>query len=158
MSGSTVPALYGAGLEPNDLDVVPDLEPANLGRLARLLIDVEAIPAYVPEWANGPSLDECRAWRPEPATAEQLDHLFVTTLGMIDIPPSITGTYERLTAGGTTLIIAGVDVLVCHPTEVLDRLPAKQRAKDIARAEIYTDLRHRLATDPTLRPRDITAG
>lgn len=87
MSGSTVAALFGAPLEPNDLDVVPALDPANLSRLARLLDELHAVPAFVPPPYQGPTLAQCRAWRPDPPTAEQLDHLFVTSLGMLDFPP-----------------------------------------------------------------------
>ncbi len=93
MSGSTVPALFGAALAPNDLDVVPALDRANLSRLARLLQELQAGPAFIPPPYKGPTLEQCQAWRPDPATVTQLDHLFVTALGMLDIPPRLTGTY-----------------------------------------------------------------
>lgn len=144
MSGSTVPALYGAALEPNDLDVVPALDGANLERLARVLDQVEAVPAFIPPPYNGPTLAQCRAWRPDPPSAAQLDHLFVTSLGMLDIPPVITGTYEDLMAAAQTVPIAGVQVSICDPRQVLDRLPAKPRPKDLARAETYADVRRRI--------------
>ena len=92
MSGSTVAALYGTAIEPNDLDVVPALDATNLARLAGLLGKLGAVPAFLPSLSNGPTLEECRAWRPGPATEEHLDHLFVTTLGMLDVPPRLTGT------------------------------------------------------------------
>jgi hypothetical protein len=40
---------------------------------------------------------------------------------------------------------------------MLDRLPAKARAKDIARAEIYADLRERLRRDPEPDPRAVAS-
>jgi hypothetical protein len=144
MSGSTVAALFGAALQPNDLDVVPALDEVNLGRLARMLEELEAVPAFIPPPYNGPSLAQCRAWRPDPPTAKQLDHLFVTTLGMLDIPPTLTGSYENLIATARTVPIAGVQVAVCDPRQMLDRLPAKPRAKDVERARTYAELRRRL--------------
>jgi hypothetical protein len=50
LSGSTVLAIYGAGVTPNDLDVVPSPEPANLRRVADLLVSLEAVPAHFPDW------------------------------------------------------------------------------------------------------------
>jgi hypothetical protein len=157
MSGSTVAALYGAALVPNDLDVVPALDDQNLQRLAGFLDALDAVPAYVPPPVKGPTLQECRAWRPEPPTAEQLDHLFVTSLGMLDVPPTLTGTYEDLMAGARAVTLAGIEVWICDPWQMLDRLPAKARAKDIARAEIYADLRERLRRDPEPDPRAVAS-
>lgn len=147
LTGSLVLAVYGAEIEPNDLDVVPSLEPDNLRRLAGLLTEVEAVPAFHPGSTSGPGEEECRAWRPEPATAAQLDHLFVTRLGMLDVPSSLTGTYTALLPGATRLELAGVPVHVCDPDEVLRRLPRRPRRKDQARRAAYAALRDRLRTD-----------
>lgn len=152
MSGSTVPALFGADLQPNDLDVVPALDEDNLARLAAALEELEAIPAFVPPPYNGPTLAQCRAWRPDPPSAAQLDHLFVTNLGMLDIPPTLTGTYEDLMATAHVVGIAGVQVSICDPRQVLDRLPAKPRAKDVARSRTYADLRERLDANSSPDP------
>jgi hypothetical protein len=100
LSGSAVLVLYGADLTPNDLDVVPSLDPDNLRRLADLLVHLEAVPAYLPSWSATLSLDQCRTWTPRPPTAAQLDHLFVTRLGMVDVPPTLTGTYVELKPKG----------------------------------------------------------
>jgi hypothetical protein len=153
MSGSTVAALYGAVLVPNDLDVVPALDKANLARLAALLGALHAVPAYIPPPWEGPTLEECRSWCPGPPTAEHLDHLFVTSLGMLDIPPALTGSYEQLMARARSVAIAGAEVWICDPRQMLDRLPAKVRAKDAARATAYAALRERLRTDPVPDPR-----
>lgn len=152
MSGSTVAALYGAEVVPNDLDVVPALDAENLARLAGLLDALQARPAYLPPPFKGPTLEECRAWRPDPPTAQHLDHLFVTSLGMLDIPPLLTGSYEQLMAHARSITIAEVEVWVCDPRQVLDRLPAKTRPKDLERAATYTALRERLRSDPGLAP------
>ncbi len=147
LSGSTVLAVYGADLEPNDLDMVPSPEPANLRRIAALLVELDAVPAHFPGWAGSPSVEQCRAWQPEPPTLQQLDHLFVTRLGMLDVPPEITGTHSRLRTGATRLGLFGVPVWVCDPDDVLGRLPARPRPKDLSRAATYQMLRHRLGTD-----------
>lgn len=151
LSGSAVLALHGADLRPNDLDVVPSLEPDNLRRLADVLVEVAAIPAYFPSRDRMMPLATCRAWRPEPATAEQLDHLFVTRLGMLDVPPKLTGTYAELRPGATVVEVAGVPVLVCAPEEVLGRLPERPRPKDVERAEQYAAVRASLRRDRTPR-------
>lgn len=152
MSGSTVAALYGAALVPNDLDVVPALDEPNLARLAGFLGALHAVPAYIPPPWKGPTLAECRAWRPDPPTADHLDHLFVTSLGMLDIPPRLTGTYEQLITDARPVTIAGAEVWICDPRQMLDRLPTKARAKDAARAAAYAALRERLRQDPAPDP------
>jgi hypothetical protein len=157
MSGSTVAALYGAALAPNDLDVVPALDAENLTRLAGLLGELDARPAFIPPPFEGPTLEQCRAWRPDPPTAGHLDHLFVTALGLLDVPMKLTASYEQLRAGARPVTLAGVRVWVCDPWQVLDRLPSKARAKDVARAATYTALRERLRQDPDPDPRALTA-
>lgn len=147
LSGSTVLAVYGAPLSPNDLDVVPALDPANLRRVAALLTSLDAVPAHMPDSQQGLSVAQCQQWRPDPPTADQLDHLFVTRLGMLDIPPRLTGTYDQLRSTATQMELAGVPVWVCDPDEVLRRLPERPRAKDRDRATAYAMLRERLRTD-----------
>ncbi|WP_153033524.1 hypothetical protein [Amycolatopsis sp. YIM 10] len=151
LSGSAVLLLHGADLRPNDLDVVPSLEPANLRRLADLLLRWEAVPAHVPSWPGSMSVDQCRAWTPEPPTAERLDHLYVTRLGMVDVPSSLTGTYAELTRTASLVQLAGVPVQVCAPEAVLDRLPARPRQKDLDRAAQYAAARRALNRDRTPR-------
>lgn len=152
LSGSAVLAVYGADLSPNDLDVVPALDAGNLERLAGLLTALDAVPAYVAGWAEGPSLAECRDWSAEPTDAANLDHLFVTRLGMLDVPPLITGSYEQLRPGATEVVLAEVPVWVCDPAEVLGRIPDRPRPKDHARAAVYEDFRRRW---PDLQPLDL---
>lgn len=147
LSGSTVLAIYGADLVPNDLDVVPSLEPSNLRRLAGVLAAVDAVPAHFPDWQDGLSLVQCREWTPEPPTSDRLDHLFVTRFGLLDIPPTITGSYESLRPGAMSTNLAGVPVLVCDPDEVLRRLPQQPRGKDRRRAATYAAVRARLPHD-----------
>lgn len=149
LTGSTVLVAYGAELVPNDLDVTPALDEANLARLARLLAQIGSVPAYVPTWQQGPSLAACRAWRPEPATEQNLDHLFVTGLGMVDVPPRLCGTYDELIQDATTLEVAGVPVRMCNPDQVLVRLEGRTRTKDLQRSASYAAVRQRLRHDRT---------
>lgn len=140
LTGSAVLAIYGADLVPNDLDVTPALDPDNLQRLAGALSEVNAVPAHVPGWPPGLTLDQCRGWHPYPASEANLDHLFVTSLGMLDVPPRVCGTYEQLIPQSVTVDIAGVPVSVCDPREVLARLDGRTRPKDLQRAAIYQQL------------------
>jgi hypothetical protein len=145
LTGSTVLAIYGAKLIPNDLDVTPDLHPDNLQRLAAVLRDIDAIPAFTPQWPAGPSITECAAWTPHPATEQNLDHLFVTSLGMLDVPPRICGTYDGLIKDAARVDVGGIPIAVCALSEVLTRLHGRTRTKDHQRAGIY----HQLASCPT---------
>ncbi len=145
LAGSYVLTLHGADLDPNDLDVVVRRDPANLARLARCLDHLDATPAWYGEgnpWIA--SLDACRAWRPEPATIEHLDHLFVTRLGMLDVPFEFLPPYEDLLDGATQIPIGGVPVTVCDPRRVLRALEARDRKKDRARSKLYADMRKQL--------------
>lgn len=157
MSGSTVAAVFGAELVPNDLDVVPALDIDNLCRLASLLGALQAVPACFPPPSPGLTLEQYLAWRPDPPTAKHLDHLFVTSLGMLDIPPTLTGSYDELMTDARVITMAGVQVWICDPGQMLDRLPAKARTKNMARAATYTALRERLRRDPHPDPRAVAA-
>lgn len=60
---------------------------------------------------------------------------------MLDVTPTLTGTYAELRPGASSVRLAGVPVWVCSPEEVLRRLPDKPRLKDIDRAEQYASVR-----------------
>lgn len=140
LTGSTVLAIYGAELIPNDLDVTPSLDLDNLQRLSAVLYDIDAVPAFIPQWRDGLSLAECQAWTPHPVTVRNLDHLFVTRLGMVDVPPRLCGTYDDLIKGATRVDVGGVPIAVCALSEVLTRLHGRARAKDQQRAAIYQQM------------------
>lgn len=116
LTGSAVLVAYGADLRPGDLDVVVDPKPANLARLAALLVRIQAVPAYFRDWLDGPTLRQCLNWTPEPVSASRLDHRFVTDLGMLDLPPEMTGRYARLRPRATGVELAGHQLWLCDPT------------------------------------------
>lgn len=74
---------------------------------------------------------EVRWVRPEPTTERHLDRLFVTRLGMVDVPPRLCGTYDELIGEATTVEVAGVPVRVCDPDQVLVRLQGRTWTKDL---------------------------
>jgi len=150
LCGSEVLRLHGADLTPNDLDVVPDLAPDNLGRLAGCLSELQAVAAYLEGWggARG-TLQACRDWRPSPATADHLDWLLVTRFGMLDIVVAKAEPYDILMQGASHYLAAGVPYMACDPRRVLAALEGRTRAKDRARAGIYADLRRRLGMPAT---------
>jgi hypothetical protein len=149
LSGSAVLVLYGATITPNDLDVVPRLDAANLGRLARMLDKLGAVPAHMPSWHQGLRRAQCLAWSPDPSKPACFDHLFVTPLGLLDLPPSLTGTFGALRRESVAVDIAGVSVQVCNPYEVLDRLDGRRRAKDVERTDQYDRVREYLQVGGT---------
>lgn len=144
LSGSAVLVLYGATITPNDCDVVPRLDEVNLARLARMLDRLGAVPAHLPTWPESRSREQCLAWSPAPSTLACFDHLFVTSLGLLDLPPSLTGTFETLRPGSVPVDTAGVPVQVCNPHEVLGRLDGRRRAKDVERTGQYELVREYL--------------
>jgi hypothetical protein len=142
LTGSVVLAACDVAIEPNDVDVTPELSRDNLCRLGRALEEIGAVPACTPGWAAGPAIDQCRAWRPAAAEAS-LDHLFVTDLGMIDVVPRLCGLYEELMPSAAIVEVGGVPLAVCEPLAVLARLDGLARRKDLERARVYAQLRDR---------------
>ncbi|MEL6682681.1 MAG: hypothetical protein AAFQ09_08545 [Pseudomonadota bacterium] len=145
LCGSQVLALHGAALSPNDLDVVPELSPENLRRVAECLNDLDAVAAYLDGWggARG-TLEACRAWRPSPPTADHLDWLFVTEFGMLDIVIAHADPYESLMEGAMEREAVGITYWCCDPRRVLTALEQRNRKKDSARADVYQALRQEL--------------
>jgi hypothetical protein len=158
MCGSYVLALHGADLVPNDLDVVPALDAANLARLARCLDALGAVPARVEAegWPMS-TLEACRAWRSDPPTRENLDQLFVTRHGMLDVVIEFVvvepgaDPYRSLLAGASSMTVGGTAFCVCDPRRVLQALPARTRRKDQQRQAAYAAMRLKFPMPPSVR-------
>ncbi|MEJ6401474.1 hypothetical protein [Yoonia sp. 2307UL14-13] len=145
LCGSQVLALHGADLAPNDLDVVPELSPENLHRVAACLRDLEAVAAYLDGWGGERgTLEACTAWRPDPPTADHLDWLFVTERGMLDIVIAHADPYDSLMDGATERDADGTPYWCCDPRRVLKALEKRNRKKDTAREAVYRDMRRKL--------------
>ncbi|GAB1693536.1 hypothetical protein [Krasilnikovia sp. M28-CT-15] len=157
MTGSTVLALYGADIVPADLDVTPSLDSANLARLAEALRDADAIPAFTAGWRDDFTVETCRAWRPEPPTEEQLEWLYVTRHGMLDVPMRMCGTYDDLLPTATQVAIGGVMTTVCDPRRVLERVMRLTSPKHRARATLYQALGSSLGQAPAATERLLRA-
>jgi hypothetical protein len=119
--GSVAAGVRGVPVEPRDFDVAPQLEERNLQRLATLLRVWNAKPRFVPEW---PSMtrEECAAWEPEPATVENLDHLFETDVGLFDVVPALGGSYNDLITRVDALELHAHTVLVAAPADLIGHL------------------------------------
>ena len=76
-----------------------------------------------------------------PATVENLDHLLVTDVGLLDIVQRLCGTYEELVPGSTRLEVGGHVVFVPDPKTVLDRLDGRERPKDLIRRQQVDQVR-----------------
>jgi len=140
LAGSYVLTLHGADLAPNDLDVVVLRDTDNLGRLAKCLDDLNAVPFWSgdPKWDLGTPADHA-AWRPEPAS---------TRFGMLDIPFALVPDYAELIGGCSKFTVGGHEIDVCDPRSVLVALEPRQRKKDLARQAIYTELRRKFGLLP----------
>lgn len=142
LAGSLVLSLHGARLTPNDLDVVPDLAEENLTRVAACLGELGAVKAYLDGWGGvRGTLEACRAWSPDPATVENLDWLFVTPHGMLDIVVELAEPYETLMQEAELHEMDGVRFHACHPARVLAALEKRDRKKDRERAGEYARMR-----------------
>lgn len=145
MCGSQVLALHGGDIAPNDLDIVPDLNAENLGRLASCLDALDAIRAcFGGAGGAGDTVEACLAWRTDPATPENLDHLLVTRLGMLDIVIKNADPYATLLEGASRMWAGGTPILVCDPRRVLKSLEKRDRRKDRPRRPVYEAMRRSL--------------
>jgi uncharacterized protein (DUF952 family) len=133
--GSAGAALLGAETEPGDLDVSPDLDPANLARLAAVLDAIDARPRIgIPGWVTE---EDRAAWRPEP-TLDSLDYDFDTALGDLDLivrplGPLATDDLAFSTLIGTarTVRVGERSVRVAAPERLVGSKLGSRRPKDL---------------------------
>jgi uncharacterized protein (DUF952 family) len=145
--GSAGAALLGADVQPGDLDVCPDLDPANLARLATVLREIGARPRLgVPGWITE---EERAAWQPEP-TLESLDYDFDTTLGDLDLivrplgpQPSDDLAYADLVGTARLVDVGGLEVRVADAERIVASKLGSRRPKD---------LRNRVALERLVTP------
>ena len=140
LTGSVAAAVYGVRVEPRDIDIVPDTEETNLRRLAEVLRVWRARPHYDPAWSET-TPEDCERWEPEPPTAEHLDHLFTTSVGLVDVVPWRSRRYVDLARRALWLEADDLRVLVAHPDDLIstlrlnkpkheERLPHLETARD----------------------------
>jgi hypothetical protein len=132
LAGSSVFAFYGAAIVPNDLDVVPSTEESNLTTVGRALEDLGAVPVHAPDWRWTLSISECLRWRPLPSVTTNLDHQFVTPYGILDVVPTIAGSFTELMQDAAPTEVGPYPVLLVNPEHVVSRLGT--RGKDSRRA------------------------
>jgi len=144
LCGSHVLTLHGAALKANDLDVVPDLTSENLSRVAACLAALNARRAHLNGWggARG-TMAACLSWRPEPPTASNLDWLYVTPHGMLDIVIENADPFDALMQGASRHTSGSTPYFACAPWRVLQALEKRTRKKDKARMAIYAAMRAR---------------
>jgi uncharacterized protein (DUF952 family) len=137
--GSGGAALLGTNVVPGDLDICPDLDPANLARLADVLVELDARPRIgIPGWVTDA---ERAAYRPGPAIAS-LDYDFDTSHGDLDVIvrplgplPSDDLAYDRLIASARTVIVDGRAVRVAAPETLAASKVGAGRPKDLRARE-----------------------
>lgn len=167
--GSVAAAAYGAPVEPRDLDIAPDLDPENLSRLAGVLRRWNAKPLPDPDWPASPTPEECERWTPDPPTAEHLDHLMTTPIGLFDVVPYDTtavapgpalpeadragrsGLYAELIQRALPLLFAGRDIPVAHPADLIATL-RMHKPKHQVRFPRLTAILERLERGESITP------
>jgi hypothetical protein len=127
---------------PGDLDIVPERSAENFVRLAAVLRELAARPRHHPRWSQSPSLEACAAWRPEPPTEQNLDHLFETSFGPLDVVPRRAGLYEDLLPRCGLVVVRGLKVPVAHPEDLAATLRPAQ-AKHRTRSDLINAIRAR---------------
>jgi hypothetical protein len=156
LAGSAVLAGYGAAWQPQDLDVVPALDPVNLARVGEALNDLRAVPLYGTGAGGAPDLSTCRAWRAPRGLVrpDDVDLLFVTPYGLLDVVVRLCGDYADLARGATWRPVGHrqIPVLVADPAAVLASLPARRRdgrhrVKDVQRLTELQRMRSLLAAE-----------
>lgn len=156
LAGSAVLAGYGAAWRPQDLDIVPAREPANLARVGEALRDVHAVPLFDAAAGGVPDLATCRAWRAPRGTVrpDDVDLLFVTAHGLLDVVVRLCGDYSDLVPRATWRPVGSqqIPVLVADPAAVMARLPARRRdgrhrVKDVQRLAELERMRSLVAAD-----------
>ena len=157
--GSAAALAHGAaGVEPADLDIVPATDEANLRRLGEALADLHAVAGTVTgAWRS--DADGEHRWeedgvpRPpgplDPTDPATFDHAFTTRLGRLDVVPHIAGSYGRLRERAARASLAGREVRVADPIDLLGGMTAPRRGKDGPR------VRHLRAI---MAPRSPTSG
>jgi hypothetical protein len=120
LTGSLAAGAYGVTVTPRDFDLAPAAEEPNLARLAGVLAEIRAKPHFDPAWPV--SREECERWTPHPATSENLDHLFETSLGLVDVVPWRSGSFEELSARASPAAWRGEVVLIAAPADLLAHL------------------------------------
>jgi hypothetical protein len=154
LTGSVAAMVHGVELTPGDLDVTPDLQPANLQRLIAVLDEVGARPESLGHWERSPdgerrwiteddSPEALAAWRADPADPSTLDHLFLTQLGDLDVVPELVGRYDELAGKGVPRTAFGQQLLVAHVDDLLSWLTVPRREKDIERVRRLREIQGR---------------
>lgn len=156
--GSAAAWMYGMEIDPRDLDIVPALDHANLGRLAALLREIEAWPTetfgrwealsndewtWVAEAATEARRDVLARWWADPADARTFDHLFTSCRGDFDVVPRVAGPFDDLFSRARPMVHAGVTVHVAHVDDLLAKLTVARRDKDVARVSALRAMQRR---------------
>lgn len=140
VGGSVGAKAHGApDVIPDDLDVIPAIDPANLARVADALAALGAeVPVETGEWRTDEAGDHIwvkdgreRPPRPlDPLDPETFDHSFSTSLGRLDVVPRIAGAYADLRSRARRLSIGGRAAWVAHPLDLIAGMTGPRRPKD----------------------------
>jgi len=148
--GSVAAQVYGAEVQPGDLDITPAPDRENLVRLCELLQALEASlpdtddvghwqvqPDGEKKWISRQATPQDRLararWQPDPDDLSTLDHLMHTRHGNLDVVPDLTGDYEMLMKRAVRMQAHGQEIWVVHVDELLTALTIPRRKKDVPR-------------------------
>jgi hypothetical protein len=140
VAGSVGALAHGApDVDPGDLDIVPATDAPNLRRLDAVLAELDAAAATeTGAWQTDDAGEHrwvedgvARPIRPrDPDDPDSFDHSFATPYGRLDVVPRISGSYESLRSRAERRAIAGREVWVAHPIDLLAGMTGPRRSKD----------------------------
>ncbi len=154
ISGSVAARLHGVALRHNDLDIVPDLDAANLRRLFRVLEEIEATPNSFGHWetrSDGErrwieeetTEEKLEQWKPDSGDPVSFDHLYRTRHGDFDVVPVVTGAHAQLMRRAVERRLAGTAVWVAHVDDLLATLTVARRAQHAERVRSLREIQAR---------------
>jgi hypothetical protein len=126
---------HGANLMTREMDICPALDEDNLRRIADVLIELHAKHKNVGDFETESAHHQ---WSPTIITVENLDHLYVTDYGELDVCPRPFGRhgkvdrfdYDRLNQNAVTITAFDIPIRVASVDDVIASKMSAQRDKD----------------------------
>jgi hypothetical protein len=126
---------HGANLMTSDMDICPALDEDNLHRIADVVIELHAKPKNVGDFETESAHQQ---WSPAIITVENLDHLYDTDYGELDVCPRPFGhhgkvdrfDYDQLHQNAVAITAFDVPIQVASLDDVIASKMSAQRDKD----------------------------
>jgi hypothetical protein len=119
--GSLAAAAHGMAPQHGPIEIVPALDIDNLHRVARFLRKSDAAPRSRP---NESHAGHGKQWSPSPVSVRDLDRLFDTRYGQVDVVPRRLGRYRDLHRRAIPMEAFGRRVFVAEREDLASSAPS----------------------------------